>query len=385
MTRARDVANIDGILTTKGDIYAATAASTPARLGVGSNGETIVADSSTATGLRYTAGTVQANPVINSAFQVWQRGTTYTYGGSVAYTADRWNTDRVGGGASSYTISRQVTNDTTNLPNIQYAARVQRVAGNTATGNIFFNQPIETINSIPFVGKVVTLSYYARAGANYSATSGLLNASIVTGTGTDQNYLAVWTGTATAGAANATLTTTWQRFSVTGTIATSATEISIPFIFSPTGTAGANDWFEITGVQLDIGSVALPFRTNAGTIQGELAACQRYYYRITQATFNRPFGMGQAYLTTAAFAHINFPVTMRIAPTALEQNGTAGDYRWSTAAFGAQNLNAVPAFNTATENASIVTGTVAANLVAGNATNLQSTNAGAYLGWSAEL
>lgn len=54
MTRARDVANIDGILTTKGDIYAATAAATPSRLGVGSNGETIVADSSTATGLKWT-------------------------------------------------------------------------------------------------------------------------------------------------------------------------------------------------------------------------------------------------------------------------------------------------------------------------------------------
>jgi hypothetical protein len=146
-----------------------------------------------------------------------------------------------------------------------------------------------------------------------------------------------------------------------------------------------NATWQITGWQIEQGSVATTFSRAGGTIAGELAACQRYYYRITQATFNRPFGMGQAYLTTAAFAHINFPVTMRIAPTALEQNGTAGDYRWTTAAFGAQNLSAVPAFNTATENASIVTGTVAANLVAGNATNLQSTNAGAYLGWSAEL
>jgi hypothetical protein len=40
-------------LTTKGDIYAATAASTPARLGVGTNGQTLVADSSTSTGLKW--------------------------------------------------------------------------------------------------------------------------------------------------------------------------------------------------------------------------------------------------------------------------------------------------------------------------------------------
>jgi hypothetical protein len=36
MTRARDVANIDGLLTTTGDTYYASAAGTPARLGIGS-------------------------------------------------------------------------------------------------------------------------------------------------------------------------------------------------------------------------------------------------------------------------------------------------------------------------------------------------------------
>ena len=40
-------------VTTKGDLVAATAASTPARLAVGNNGETLVADSSTATGLKW--------------------------------------------------------------------------------------------------------------------------------------------------------------------------------------------------------------------------------------------------------------------------------------------------------------------------------------------
>jgi hypothetical protein len=53
VTRARDVANIDGVLTAKGDIYAATAASTPARLGVGANDTVLTADSSTATGLKW--------------------------------------------------------------------------------------------------------------------------------------------------------------------------------------------------------------------------------------------------------------------------------------------------------------------------------------------
>ena len=41
MTRARDVANIDGILTTTGDTYYASAAGTPARLGIGSTGQVL--------------------------------------------------------------------------------------------------------------------------------------------------------------------------------------------------------------------------------------------------------------------------------------------------------------------------------------------------------
>jgi len=41
MTRARDVANIDGLLTTTGDTYYASAASTPARLGIGSTGQVL--------------------------------------------------------------------------------------------------------------------------------------------------------------------------------------------------------------------------------------------------------------------------------------------------------------------------------------------------------
>jgi hypothetical protein len=55
MTRARDVANIDGLLTAKGDIYAATAAATPAKLGVGANNTILTADSTTATGLKWAA------------------------------------------------------------------------------------------------------------------------------------------------------------------------------------------------------------------------------------------------------------------------------------------------------------------------------------------
>ena len=41
MTRARDVANIDGVLTTTGDIYYASAASTPTRRAIGTTGQVL--------------------------------------------------------------------------------------------------------------------------------------------------------------------------------------------------------------------------------------------------------------------------------------------------------------------------------------------------------
>jgi hypothetical protein len=41
MTRARDIANLDGLLTTTGDTYYASAAATPARLGLGTTGQAL--------------------------------------------------------------------------------------------------------------------------------------------------------------------------------------------------------------------------------------------------------------------------------------------------------------------------------------------------------
>ena len=308
MTAQRIGAGIGSSLTAKGDIQTYT--TTPARLAVGADGQTLVADSSTSTGLRYTAGTVQANPVLNSAFSVWQRGTSISLPASSynVYTADRWTTAT--GVNQACTVSRQATGDTTNLPNIQYAARYQRNSGQTGTGAITFLTCAETINSIPLAGKTVTFSYYARAGANYSPASNALSAYIATGTGTDQNVYVAYTGTATPLSGNATLTTTWQRFTATGTFASTATEYYIAFQWVPTGTAGTNDYFEVTGVQIDIGSVALPFRTNAPTLQGELAACQRYYFAGQADTrFPSPNASG-AWVFPALL-----PVCMRTTPT----------------------------------------------------------------------
>jgi hypothetical protein len=309
----------NSIVDAKGDIVAASAADTPARLAVGSNGETLVADSSTSTGLRYQAP-IQQNPVINSAMQVWQRGTSIAPVSATDYTADRWT----GYFPTGTTVSRQVTGDTTNLPFIQYCARIQRNSGQTSTTVRQFTQSLETINSVQFAGKTITLSFYARAGANFSSASNLLNARAIWGTGTDQNYTGTYTGATLAVNQDATLTTTWQRFSYTGSIGATATEVAMQFQYTPSGTAGTNDYFEITGVQWEVGSVATPFHTYAATIQGELAACQRYYQKsyaqgtapaTNSQTPGLNFAQGSTVVNAAYLGGVKFPVVMRSAPT----------------------------------------------------------------------
>jgi hypothetical protein len=371
-------------ITTKGDLVPGTGSGTFARLAAGNNGETLVADSSTSTGLRWTGTPSASNPILNSAFQIWQRGTSFAASASARiYTADRWAFYR-GSYATGATISRQVTGDTTNLPFIQYAARVQRDSGNTSTTVMYFDQSMESINAIPFAGKTVTVSFYARAGANYSNSSNYLGAYLFSGTGTDQNPLTI-TGQATAGSSVVTLTTTWQRFTFTASIASTATELIFQTLNTPTGTAGAADYYDITGVQIDIGSVALPFRTNGGTIQGELAAAQRYYYRNTPGVAYGNFATGFTTSTgTASFA-IPFPVTMRVAPSSVETTGTASNYAVLNTGGTIAACSAVTYDSNTSKDQGILSPS-ASSLTTGQGTQLRANNSvTAYIGWSAEL
>lgn len=319
------------IVDAKGDLITATGNDVPARLGVGSDGSTLVADSSQSTGLRWISpvGSL-ANPVINGGFDIWQRGTSIAaVASATAYQADRWQGYAV---SSNITVSRQSVSDSTNLPNIQYAARCQRTASNANTGAFALANTFETANSIPFAGKTVTLSFYARRGADYSPTSNLLTVNLTTGTGTDQNVQVGFTGSTSPIAQNATLTTTWQRFAYTGTVATTATQMSILFTMNPTGTAGTNDWFEVTGVQIDVGTytaaTAPTFRRSGGILQGELGACQRYYWRwtTTGSNYGNVVG-GFAETANQVNAVLRFPVTMRANPsTSLDIGGALQVY-----------------------------------------------------------
>jgi hypothetical protein len=298
--------------------------------------------------------------------QVAQRGTTFSFSASTAYTFDRWQ-GRTGSGAQ--TISRQVTNDLTNLPFIQYCARVGRNSANTGIGIILFEQSLETVNTIPFVGKTVTISYYARKGANFSGASDILSGALVTGTGTDQNVNA-YTGGANTILGSSTLTTSWQRFTYTGAIPTTVNEMALQFSYTPVGTAGAADYFEVTGVQVDIGSVALPFRTYAATIQEELAACQRYFQIFGGNDVFEYYGIGANLNTVNANCVVQWYVPMRTAPTATFT--TASNYRVTQGT--SANTCTGATGDILTKNNAAIQFTVASGLTSGNAVRCLANN-----------
>jgi hypothetical protein len=154
-----------------------------------------------------------------------------------------------------------------------------------------------------------------------------------------------------------------------------------------TSATGATNWisnagatFYITGVQLEQNTSATPFERRL--YNQELANCQRYYQKFVSGTIT--LGTGFCDSATQAFFTYYYPVTMRTAPSALEQSGTASDYAIRRAG-GTTALSTVPAFSSATTDGLHFSGTVASGLTSGQGVILRGQNSTAYLGWSAEL
>jgi hypothetical protein len=193
-----------------------------------------------------------------------------------------------------------------------------------------------------------------------------------------------FTGFAIVLNSTATLTTSWARYSYTVTLASTVTEFGVNFLFTPVGTAGAADSYDITGVQIELGSVATNFkRASGGTIQQELAACQRYFYLTNSADgAYTQYGIGQAYSTSAAKFNMPFPVTMRIAPTSVVVTGNIGLLNSGDTAIN----NGTVAVNVPSNNRASLQVTGSSGVVAGNATAVMSNNSlVTSLAFSAEL
>ena len=355
------------IIDAKGDLIAGTAADTAQRLAVGNNGETLVADSAATTGLRYQGNFAAGkNKIINGDFGIWQRGTSFSATGSSTYTADRWTVNAFGG---TTTVSRQTFTPGT-APVAGYeGSYFLRFASSATFADLI--QKVEDVRT--FAGQTVTISFWAKAASSLTLTPTL-----------SQEFGSGGSGAVDTAGTAASVTTSWTRFTAT---------VAVPSISGKTIGTGSSLWLyflsstlntniDIWGIQLEAGSVATAFNTATGTIQGELAACQRYYYVLADAN-SQSFGTCAYFTATDILGTVFYPVTMRTTPTFAAASGAYYEVVRNGAADALSGLQA-NFLTTRTANIFADSGNGASG-TAGNGGQYRTSSASANIAFSAEL
>ena len=302
------------------------------------------------------------NLIINGGFDIWQRGTTVSNASHNTYTADQWININDGVGTTNVSqidISSQAIG-------LRYAARYEKTSG-ASNRFVFINLAEGALNC---VGKQVTLSFWLRKGP--ALTSGI-TASI----GTRANKYGTVYDSGDFGIANSEInSTTFTRFTRTFTV-TSATANNSANLFELEFTAiqagGTGVYFEVAGVQLEVGSVATHFSRAGGNIQGELAACQRYFQRFGNSVAYEPFGVAHGIDVNNARMYLPLKVNMRTNPTfsstaaSTFQKSFGTTSGLSTIALGASSNHAVSIDFSRTSEFTANGGFIISSVAAGNA------------------
>jgi hypothetical protein len=249
-------------------------------------------------------GAGRKNLIINGAMQVSQRGASFSTQG---HTLDRWYLN-LSGGSGIVTSSTFAAGSEVN--GIKNYLALDVTAGNDYLGMVY---KVEGARSLP-TGKA-TLSWWAK-GVNPAGGAFDCNIQLIPNGITAFN---------TPLSDSFYVTSTWQKYvrvvdipSYAG-MATETSDGSWTYVrFSqPAGDTSTDAWsLDITGVQLEAGSVATPFEHRS--YGEELALCQRYYQRVTaKASFQGTRWSSEYYCS------YSMPVTMRGIPSFLKSSGGA--------------------------------------------------------------
>jgi hypothetical protein len=256
------------------------------------------------------------NAIINGGFEINQRGfTTGTTSGQ--FVADRFSNTATS--TSGFTASLVSNAAEAGVP--QAIPNLVTLAGtitDAANGVISLIQRVENVRT--FAGETVTLSFYAKGSA-----AGTIGVRLIQNFGSGGSAVVVKTATQA-------ITTGFVRYqfvfnldSIIGKTIGANSQLFLG-IDKNIGTSivggGYNPNFtgtlSITGVQLEAGSAATPFRRNANSLQGELAACQRYYIRYAGGQNFSGYGSGFAFTSTRADVLLQLPVQMRVLPSSID-------------------------------------------------------------------
>lgn len=313
---------------------------------------------------------------------LWQRGTTFTSATptTAAYTADGWWMYSSG---NTTTITKQTgASDIILGSGLRASMRVSRPSGTDVTP-ICVGQILPATATGPFLGVNAVFSFWAMAPATLSSLNDSIDVTLAYGTAADSatvntNTDAFAKGTITGYTAVATsnvpMTQTFTRYSVAGTIPTTATTVGVKICFTPLASTGAStDWFEFAGAQLEATNVN---NTSPGGFARRGAAAeaqleQSYSFGLVENT--SVVYAGGVLCSSTANAHIalQYPTQMRGTPTVTV---TAGGFSIKTAAattaIGTTTLLAASAQHATLTSAAACTSTLPYQLVGTNTTGL---------------
>jgi hypothetical protein len=300
------------------------------------------------------------NLIINGAMQVAQRGTStasITTGGY--YTADRWRFEV--GSLGTWTMS--VENDAPTGSGFRKSTKVLCTtadAAPAASDNLLIQQRLEgqnlqAIRKGTSSAQQLTLSFWVKSNVTGTYIADLYDndnvrqvsaAYTIASSGTWEKKTIVFPADTTGAFDNDNALSLFAFFWLgagtdftSGTLNTSwASATNANRTVGQTNLAAAtNNYWQITGVQLEVGAVATPFEFKP--FAQDLAECQRYYQKSYTQTNNPGTISGvnkestMSVNRTDRFAmdySFNFILTMRAAPTVTVYSpgsGTSGNVR----------------------------------------------------------
>lgn len=338
------------------------------------------------------------NSIINGNFDIWERGTSFVSIASGVKGPDRWVYEKSGVGVHDLTRD---TNTPDGLSAHSMFLNVTTLDATMDASDLYFvSQIIEGYNIQKYgFGSAdatqLTLSFWVRA-----TVTGIYCVSFRNSAST-RSYIVEYT---------VDTTNTWEFKTITLTADTTGTwlldsgaGLRVGFALGAGSGAqsAANVWatndniatsnqvnalsatnneFRLSRVQVEVGDTATAF--NRRSFEQELALAQRYTW-VFDPLASEMFGLGQVISVTGARVFIQFPVVMRANPTLTVS--AAGDFDVTQAAGAVEPVTVLTGGNMSDETA-ILNITVAANIVAGNATRLLSDAGGnAKLTFDSEL
>lgn len=235
-------------------------------------------------GIQGETGYGAVNAIINGAFEINQRNSTSTTT-NLAYLADRWWL-RTNDSLTTASIVPFATlqGPVSPIPAVNFL-RIETSGQTSGSTLSAIRQMVEDVRT--FAGQTVTFSFYAKS----------LNPGASIAFEFKQSFGSGGSSQTSVFGTPVTLTSSWARHSFTvnvppvndktigaGSLLEISTYVSVGSNYSSAPLLSQigiqSNTFDFWGFQLEAGSTVTPFRRAANTLQGELAACQRYFERI---------------------------------------------------------------------------------------------------------